>query len=396
MGTNIDGEEIGTNNKGSNIESIAAANMATTSTMDYFIHQLRPEPYRKGEDIELFIKECEKFFAFSKIPAAQREMIVMCLLERNLVEAYESIDKKITDYKERLRKAFGVETTLLQNIKAIFSYRMTNEKPEKYFAEIKKLVEKFFDARLTKENLEELLLIECYKERDLKRDLCINDIKGVDNIQARIKKLHEVESALEDVMVIERNGPRQEMKRSYRDVARHTQNNTRAYKPSSQYGGKIQRKSEERQPMKRSIVCWSCHKEGHVSRQCPERTIKCFACGDQGHIRRKCPRIHCKRCSNHGHLERDCYTNLNRQGPRRPQTGNVDGTGAQYGNVGHPGERRYYGNRNRPEYRKDTGDNQGRYVANMEESREDEDSVTEHEYPKDNAPTEVETVGALH
>ena len=34
---NVDGTNI-------NAGNIAATNMATTSTMDYFIHQLRPEP----------------------------------------------------------------------------------------------------------------------------------------------------------------------------------------------------------------------------------------------------------------------------------------------------------------------------------------------------------------
>ena len=126
----------------SDTENIAAANMATTST-DYFIQLLRPETYRKGENVDAFIEQCETFFKFSKFPVAQQHAMVTCFLERDLVEAYKSVDKNIKDYKERLRKAFRVETTLLQNIKAIFSYRQTKETPEKYFEEIDKLVEKF-------------------------------------------------------------------------------------------------------------------------------------------------------------------------------------------------------------------------------------------------------------
>ena len=366
-------------NSDSDIETIAAANMATTS-MDYFIHQLRPEPYRKGENVELFITECEKFFAFSKTPVAQRTMIVICLLERNLIEAYESVDKKITDYKERLRNAFGVKTSLMQNIKAIFSYKMTNEKPEKYFEEIHKLVEKFFDEKLTKENLEEQLLIECYKEKDLKRDLYMNDIKGVDNIKARIKKLHEAESVWEDVTVIERHQPRQEVKRSYRDVARHAHDKQETYRPAGQYHEKAhKRRSKERQPIKRNIECWSCHKEGHISRQCPKKTIKCFACGEQGHIRRQCPRVRCTRCNKCGHHENECYTNLNR----------------------------LRGRLNEGRYRRDwqfQGRIQGqrpirshdRRVNNVEESLYEESIASSKEYPNAKAPTEVEIVGAIH
>ena len=231
--------------------------------------------------------------------------------------------------------------------------------------------------------MKEQLLIECSKEKDLKRDVCINDIKGVDNVKARIRKLHEADSILEDITVIEQNRPVQERKRSYRDVARNTHNNQKAYKPTGQYYEKTQRERQGRQQIKRKIECWSCHEEGHVSRQCPRKTIKCFACGDQGHIRRQCPNVKCTRCNKCGHHENECYTNLNRQRVRH-------------------NEGRYHRNWQFQEKtqeqrtKREAERNQGRYVNNVEESYDEESIAGIYEYPKAKASTEVEIVGAIH
>ena len=68
----------------------------------------------------------------------------------------------------------------------------------------------------------------------------------------------------------------------------------------------------------RRVECWTCHKEGHISRECPDRKpITCYACGTQGHIRRECPTVRCRRCDKRGHTEFQCYTELEKQDYRR-------------------------------------------------------------------------------
>ena len=45
---------------------------------------------------------------------------------------------------------------------------------------------------------------------------------------------------------------------------------------------------------RKTIVCFRCKKEGHISRFCPEKSgetrkeITCFACGKRGHIASQC------------------------------------------------------------------------------------------------------------
>jgi len=159
------------------------------------------------------------------------------------------------------------------------------------------------------------------------------------------------------------------------------------------------------QQQQRRIECWTCHEEGHVSRDCRKRLIKCFACGVQGHIRRDCPNVRCRRCDRNGHQEKDCYTNLNRQMHERTNQGNF----RNKGNDGYDRNRGYNINvdyRSNGEYRRNGGyqgntenrrtGEQGmkdrRYVANMEEDRSENG---EQRYPNADASTEVEIVGAI-
>ena len=56
--------------------------------------------------------------------------MVLCLLDRDLIEKYEGVDPKIKGYQERLRKAFTKDTTLVQDLKAAleFEKQMWNPK----------------------------------------------------------------------------------------------------------------------------------------------------------------------------------------------------------------------------------------------------------------------------
>ena len=365
----------------SDFDSVAAANAANMSTTltDTVIQNFKPERFSKGQDIEVFIEQCEIFFTFARMTIEQRQVMVICFLDRDLVETYKRVDKSIKDYKERLRKAFKVERPLLQDIKAIFSYKRTNETAEKYFEEIDKLVNNFFRADLTKDELTEQLLIECANEKGLKRDVCINNIKGVEDVKARIRKLDEVDSILEDVATIGQHGQTHEIKRSYRDAVRNLPYNQKVYAPTRQNHETTQKKEQGRQTITRNIECWSCHEKGHASQQCPRKVIKCFACGEVGHIRRQCPKVKCQRCHNSGHHANVCYTNLRRLGGNR-----YDG---RY-------HRNWQGQGRTPRHRT-TGEPGRNQVNNVEESSEEE-PLALGEHPKAKASTEVEIVGAIH
>jgi len=68
--------------------------------------------------------------------------------------------------------------------------------------------------------------------------------------------------------------------------------------------------SHQNKPQPRNlVVCWSCQKQGHISRNCPNKSVqtKCHACQEHGHIRRECPNINCSHCKKNGHFSFQCW-----------------------------------------------------------------------------------------
>jgi hypothetical protein len=363
--------------------------------MDIFTGQLLPEKYRKGDNVETFIEECETFFNFAGIAKAKQETIVVCLLDRDLKDRYKAVDKAIVGYKDRLRKAFSRTSSLFEDLTEACRYRMKEDIPEVFFEKVEKLADKILKHDLSKEALTEALLLHCCDDVDIKKEVRLNKVKGIDEIKEKIKAVHDVKSVTEDVNVVRDQGM-QNRPRSYRGAvigySKYGQNQTGVGRNTTEYAqgrkavkcnncekvGHTSETCRQRKPIK----CFGCGKEGHMIRNCSERRpIKCYGCGQQGHVRRNCPNIECKRCQDKGHSESECYTNLN--GRRRQQnTGDNNYRGSGYN------QQRY---REREDRRQ--GNNR-RFVNNIEE--EYEESVTGSEHPKGNASTEVEPVGAIN
>ena len=65
--------------------------------------------------------------------------------------------------------------------------------------------------------------------------------------------------------------------------------------------------------LKKSIICFKCHAEGHYADQCPKSsshnksTVQCFKCGEEGHYADQCPSpVRCFKCSAVGHYADQC------------------------------------------------------------------------------------------
>jgi len=65
-------------------------------------------------------------------------------------------------------------------------------------------------------------------------------------------------------------------------------------------------------PDESDVECHNCKKTGHYSRNCPEKLagMSCYNCGKTGHMSRACPDkasgMKCYNCKESGHLSRDC------------------------------------------------------------------------------------------
>ena len=81
-----------------------------------FTDSLKPERYEVGRDIEKFIMECERYFRVSAIDEKQRSLFVNCFMNKELIDIYEKVKAKITNYRERLRKAFERPASLVRDL----------------------------------------------------------------------------------------------------------------------------------------------------------------------------------------------------------------------------------------------------------------------------------------
>jgi len=65
-------------------------------------------------------------------------------------------------------------------------------------------------------------------------------------------------------------------------------------------------------PSKKAVECRICKQEGHMSRDCPAKktNTQCHSCGLEGHISRDCTakktNMQCHSCGLEGHISRDC------------------------------------------------------------------------------------------
>lgn len=90
-----------------------ASNMATIGrNQEYLLQNLVPRIYAKGEDIEDFIKKCRRFFKSAGYNKAEKERLIVALLDEDAAIEYEKIDAAIGSYEDRLRKAFQKPNTL--------------------------------------------------------------------------------------------------------------------------------------------------------------------------------------------------------------------------------------------------------------------------------------------
>ena len=70
---------------------------------------------------------------------------------------------------------------------------------------------------------------------------------------------------------------------------------------------------------KRPVVCFRCHKPGHVKREC-HVALSCQICGESGHLMERCLNIVCAACKGTGHPANKCPKNLQSRDQTRLNT----------------------------------------------------------------------------
>ena len=152
---------------------INLANMATTPR-DMLIEALHPGIFTKGDDVEIFISRCTRYFEASGIHKSMRSILVIGLINKDLRDIYESTEKVgLKSFEDRMRKAFSRPQTLIQDMERAFNFRRNKEDVDGYEKKIDAMVERLFQHKWDKESLKRELLVHCCNDIEIRREIKI-------------------------------------------------------------------------------------------------------------------------------------------------------------------------------------------------------------------------------
>ena len=67
------------------------------------LYRLRPERYKRRDDLHVFIKECLTYFEVTQTTSVIRDMTVIALFDKDLREEYDTVNKKIKGFEKRFK-----------------------------------------------------------------------------------------------------------------------------------------------------------------------------------------------------------------------------------------------------------------------------------------------------
>lgn len=293
------------------------------------IDRMAPGNLRRGDCIETFVRQCERFFQTAGIKENVQGIMVKAFISNEMLEEYEKTDEQLK-FQDRLREAFVEKTSVIDNWKEIINYRKGTESVDKFVQKIDKFVDKIWEFDGTKEDMRKLIILHCCDSREVQREVELRKTKSTEEVVEIMKSIEKLDKTTGSLNVV----------RSYRDMAaqgtqfrKPMEPTSYAQRPRSSFQRETRNVQREVPRGPETRKCWSCNKEGHLARVCPQRQApRCFCCGKEGHVRRSCP-IKCEFCGKSGHREHECFTKRARRQfserrvyyDRRPSRNNRDG-----------------------------------------------------------------------
>ena len=127
--------------------------MATMHSADNLAERIIPAEYSKGQDLDRFIKQCQRYFTAKGTKNERaKENAMYCLLDVDLHTAYEKTEGKASGFEKRLRLAFEEQKDLLGDLEQMPNYRKGKEDAADFIQKVRMLVKKVLAHDLSEEN----------------------------------------------------------------------------------------------------------------------------------------------------------------------------------------------------------------------------------------------------
>jgi len=384
------------------------------------VNKMIPDVYDGRGDIDIFINECKRYFELCGLSQENQNMMIKCLIARDMLPIYESVDVKHVNFEDRLRAAFKKPTSLIGDFLKLCQYEKENDIAPVFFEKIEKMVDQILQHKWDKNELIAYFLVHCVKDKEIQKEIKMRDAVKVEEIKEVIRKVDAINIEVSSIAVMQRKETFANVIKKRQGFAeiqdRHQRSDQRNERPRfnqmqekevPEMTRKYESRDFRRQESRTMITCWNCQGNGHFSRECPKKKVPiCFQCGKEGHMIRECqnrtanPKIQCTACKETGHHRGACpsisCSGCGRRGHLRFQCWSSGGQ--QYRPNEYAGR---YDERRRFEasrYTDDRGRTSYRNVAAMqsdEEAGEDSESRRGDGNPNAEAPSLGEMIGAM-
>ena len=157
------------------------ANMATTPNS--ILERMLPKLYGHGDDLEVFINQCKRYFELLNKSKKNQERLIYGMIDDDLLEEYECT---------ALRMAFGKPVDPIADWINLFQYRRNSENTKIYIQKVKTLVKRALSHPLSEEQLTAKMLVYCCNDSEVTKEAMMRDLEKTEEIEKLMVKIDAV------------------------------------------------------------------------------------------------------------------------------------------------------------------------------------------------------------